>query len=118
MPSDVELLGRLYERFNARDIDAVLAALHADVAWANGVDGGHVHGRDDVRRYWTHQWTSIDPNVEPVGFSAGPQGEIIVEVRQTVRDLEGKLLAERMVGHIFRMEDGLVRRFDIRAATA
>jgi hypothetical protein len=31
-----------------------------------------------------------------------------------VRDLQGTLLAERMVGHIFWMEDGLVKRFDIR----
>jgi ketosteroid isomerase-like protein len=118
MSGDVELLGHLYERFNARDIEAVLAVLHADVTWANGVEGGHVHGRDDVRRYWMRQWASIDPHVEPVGFSAGPQGEIIVEIHQTVRDREGKLLADKRVGHIFRIEGGLVRRFDIRASTA
>lgn len=54
MPTDNrELLGRLYDRFNARDMEAVLAALHPDVVWANGMDGGHVHGRDGVRSYWT-----------------------------------------------------------------
>lgn len=31
-----------------------------------------------------------------------------------VRSLEGKLLLDRMVGHIIRLKDGLVRRFDIR----
>jgi len=117
MPDDVALLGHLYERFNARDIEAVLAVLHADVSWANGVEGGHVHGRDDVRLYWTRQWASIDPHVEPVAFSAGPQGEIIVEVHQTVRDLAGRLLADKRVGHVFRIEDGLIRRFDIDAGT-
>jgi hypothetical protein len=60
---------------------------------------------------------SIDPHVEPMDFSTGPQGEIIVESRQTVRDRQGKLLADKRVGHIFRIEAGLVRRFDIRAST-
>jgi hypothetical protein len=42
MDADVEILKRIYDRFNARDIDGVLAALADDVAWANGMDGGHV----------------------------------------------------------------------------
>ena len=47
--NDVEMLKRVYAGFNARDIDAVLAVLSDDVAWANGMDGGHVHGREAVR---------------------------------------------------------------------
>ena len=49
MDGDVELLKGLYDRFNARDIDGILTALADDVAWANGMDGGHVHGREAVR---------------------------------------------------------------------
>jgi ketosteroid isomerase-like protein len=41
---NVELLKRIYDRFNARDMETVLAALHEDVIWANGMEGGHVHG--------------------------------------------------------------------------
>ena len=36
MDGDIELLRRIYERFNAPDIDGVLAVLADDVAWANG----------------------------------------------------------------------------------
>src|SRR5215470_14969634 len=61
MDGDVELLKRIYDRFNARDIDGVLAVLADDVAWANGMDGGHVHGREAVREYWTRQWTLVSP---------------------------------------------------------
>ena len=113
---DVEFLMRVYERFNARDIDAVLAALHADVMWANGMEGGHVHGREAVRSYWTRQWATVDPRVEPTACSTGADGETIVEVHQTVRDLQGTVLVDQMVGHIFRIEDGLITRFDIRGA--
>jgi ketosteroid isomerase-like protein len=43
--TNADLVRRSYDRFNARDIDGVLSALAEDVAWANGMDGGHVHGR-------------------------------------------------------------------------
>src|SRR5437868_293201 len=114
MSSEVELLKLLYDRFNARDMEPVLTSMHEDVIWANGMEGGHVHGRDGVRSYWTRQWGIVDPHVEPVEFSSGSDGKVVVEVHQIVRDLQGKLLADQMVGHIFQIENGLVRRFDIR----
>ena len=71
MQEKIELLNYVYKRFNARDMEAVLAALHEDVMWANGMEGGHVQGRDAVRAYWTRQWAMVDPHVEPVSFSKG-----------------------------------------------
>ncbi len=68
MDGHVDLLKRLYADFNARNIDGVLAILADDVVWANGMDGGHVQGRDAVRAYWTRQWAIVSPHVEPVAF--------------------------------------------------
>jgi ketosteroid isomerase-like protein len=116
MSDEVDLLKLVYDRFNARDMETVLAAMHEDVIWANGMEGGHVHGRDEVRSYWTRQWTMVDPRVEPIAFARGPQGEMVVEVHQVVRGLSGHLLADKMVGHVFRIENGLIKRFDIRGA--
>lgn len=114
MSNQVALLKRLYEHFNARDMERLLAAMHDDVVWANGMEGGHVHGREGVRGYWTRQWAMIDPNVEPIEFTSGADGEFIVEVHAVVRDLSGNILDDRMVGHVFHIENGLIRRFDIR----
>jgi ketosteroid isomerase-like protein len=114
MPSDTGLLEHLYDRFNARDMEAALATMHPDVAWANGLDGGHVHGHDGVRDYWARQWAAIDSHAEPIGFSSGADGTTEVDVRLTARDLEGNVLFDKRGGHVFRMEDGLIRRFDIR----
>ncbi len=114
MSEEVEFLKHVYESFNARDLDSALVAMHEDVIWANGMEGGHVHGRDGVRNYWTRQWAIINPHVEPVGFTNGPDGEVVVEVHTVVRDLNGSLLTDKMVGHVFRIEKGLVKRFDIR----
>jgi len=114
MLSDTELLKQLYDRFNARDMEALLATMHGDVMWANGMEGGHVYRHDGVRNYWTRQWAMIDPQVEPVDFAASPDGATHVEVHQIVRDLKGNMLSDRMVGHIFRIDNGLIKRFDIR----
>ena len=121
MDDDIKLLERIYERFNARDMDGVLSVLTDDVVWANGMDGGYVHGREAVREYWTRQWAMVSPHVEPVGFRRAADGAIVAEVRQTVRDLEGKPLQgqthglkDKTVGHVFRVRRGKVARFDIR----
>lgn len=121
MDNNIEILKRMYDRFNARDIDAVLASLDDDVTWANGMDGGYVYGHEGVREYWTRQWAIISPHVKPEQFHQAPDGSIVVQVQQSIRDLEGKLLQDqthglqdKMVGHVFRFQDGKVVRFDIQ----
>lgn len=42
MNTNIGTLERMYDRFNAQDVDGVLVALSEDVTWANGMDGGHV----------------------------------------------------------------------------
>src|SRR5439155_505574 len=69
-PADRELLVKTYAAFNARDVDATLAAMHPDVDWPDGMEGGRVRGHPAVRDYWTRQWSRIDPHVEPRGFAA------------------------------------------------
>lgn len=113
MQTQQDLLVKAYAGFNARDIDAVLAVMHPDVVWANGVAGGYVRGREAVRDYWTCQWNSIDPHVEPQGFQSDENGKIAVDVRQVVRDLDGNLMVDRMVQHIYTIEDSLIRQMDI-----
>ncbi len=121
MKDDVDRLKHIYDRFNARDIDGVLAVLTDDVAWANGMDGGHVHGREAVREYWTRQWSVVSRHVEPVRFQHVAEGVVVAEVIQSVRDLEGRPLQgrthglkDKAVGHVFRFRDGKVARFDIQ----
>lgn len=110
---DRELLAGAYRDFNARRIDAVLARMHPDVTWANGMDGGHVHGVEAVRAYWTRQWATIDPNVEPLLIERDTKGRFVVKVHQTVRDLDGKLLLDTIVHHAYLIRNNLIERMDI-----
>jgi ketosteroid isomerase-like protein len=114
MPGGIDLLRHLYDCFNAHDMEAVLATMHRDVVWANGLEGGHVYGHDGVRDYWTRQWAMMDSRAEPISFSAGANGTVDVEVHLTARDRKGNVLFDTKGGHIFRIENGLIKRFDIR----
>ena len=109
----IELLRAAYAAFNARDIGAALPLMTTDVAWPRAFKGGFVRGPDEVRAYWTEQWSEIDPNVEPLAFYAEDSGQILVEVHQVVRDLAGTLLADDRVGHRFTIEHGLIQRMEV-----
>jgi hypothetical protein len=108
------LLQRAYDAFNARDIDGALALMQPDVDWPNGMEGGRELGHDAVRAYWTRQWQLIDPHVEPESFSDDEHGRVVVEVHQLVRDLDGALLADQRVQHVYTLSDGLIERMDVR----
>ena len=118
MSEHEQLLRRLYDAFNARDIDAVLAALQPDVDWPNAFEGGRVHGQAAVRAYWTRQFTLIDPRVEPEGFGVDDEGRTVVDVHQVVRDLSGAEIADGRVQHLYTLRDGLVERMDVRDGDA
>jgi hypothetical protein len=109
-----DLLKAAYAAFNRRDIDAALAVMHPEVEWANGMEGGSVHGHLAVREYWTRQWDVINPRVEPLSFEEAGIGRVLVKVHQVVRDLKGSVIADRMVCHAYAFEDDLVKSLEIK----
>ena len=111
--ADIALLHSAYAAFNARDIDAALALMTPDVSWPKAFKGGFVHGIEEVRAYWTEQWREINPHVEPLAFHQQDDGDMVVEVRQVVRDLAGALLADASAGHRFTIKDGRIQRMEI-----
>ena len=103
----------LYESFNERDLDAVLAAMAPDVDWPNGWEGGRLLGRDRVADYWERQWREIRPTtvVREVGERA--DGTVEACVRVVVRDLAGTVLARSDVTHVYEFDGSLVRRMTV-----
>ena len=112
--TEIELLRHVYAAFNRGEFETVLAKMHPDVDWPNGWEGGWVHGRDEVREYWKRQFQQIHSRVEPQGFRIEKDGRIAIEVHQVVHDNDGKLVADKMVGHVYQLEDGLIRNMEIR----
>jgi ketosteroid isomerase-like protein len=110
----MELFDDIYAAFNRRDVPAVLRRMTPEVTWPKAFEGGTVRGRDEVAAYWRRQWTEIDPEVTPVGYATDPDGRVAVTVAQTVRDLDGKVLDEATVTHVYRLDGGLVAAMEIR----
>jgi hypothetical protein len=82
------------------------------------MEGGRVHGHSGVREYWTRQWSLIDPHVEPAGFEAGEPGHTVVNVHQVVRDLDGNIILDQMVQHVYFIQNGLIKSMEIRDSVA
>ncbi len=107
------LIKRAYSAFNSRDIDTALSTFHSDVQWPKAFEGGYVSGHDEIRKYWTRQWNDINPNVEPIGFNERQNGTLEVTVHQIVKDLQGNLMFDGAVKHIYIIQEDLLRRMDI-----
>ena len=113
MAKNQALIKHAYAAFNARDIDAILKVMHPQVKWPKAWEGGYANGHNEIKKYWTRQWAAINPNVEPVGFDERNDGTIAITVHQIVKDLQGNLLFDGTVKHIYTLQDGLLRRMDI-----
>ena len=84
-----------------------------DVLWPNGWENGCVKGHSEVRDYWTKQWKSISPKVEPVAIKAKEKHKYEVAVHQIIKDLGGKLLSDGIVKHIYQFENSLIKSMEI-----
>ena len=110
---EIELLRAAYAAFNARDIDAALILMTPDVSWPRAFKGGFVRGPEEIRAYWTEQWSEIDGHVEPVAFHTEDAGQVLVEVHQVVCDRAGVVLASEHVGHRFTIEQDLIQAMEV-----
>jgi hypothetical protein len=108
-----DLIKKAYIAFNSRDIDMALSTFHPDVQWPKAFEGGYVSGQDEIRKYWTRQWTEINPNVEPTRFTERPNGTVEVTIHQIVKDLQGNVLFDGIVKHVYTLQDNLLQRMDI-----
>ncbi|HEX9980664.1 MAG TPA: nuclear transport factor 2 family protein [Flavobacterium sp.] len=107
------LIETAYENFNKRDINGVFQTMNPDVEWPNGWESGYLLGFDEIRDYWKRQWKEINPTVIPVRYKILSNDRLEVEVQQTAKDLDGKLLYEGRVKHIYSFENGLIKCMEI-----
>jgi hypothetical protein len=107
------LIERAYSAFNKRDIDGALALMTEDVSWPKASEGGKVVGKQQIRAYWTRQWGEFDPHVEPLAITEQDGGKLRVRVRQLVKNLQGDVLSDSEVLHVFTLNTGLIAAMDL-----
>jgi ketosteroid isomerase-like protein len=109
-----ELLLQAYAAYNSQDAAALVALISDDVDWPDD-DAGRLHGKDEVRAYWTEQWARTRTHDEPVGFSERNDGRTAVHISQVVRSLDGPAISKGQFLHLHRIEGGRIVRMDIEA---
>jgi hypothetical protein len=107
------VIEQAYSAFNKRDIDGALALMTQDVSWPKASEGGRVVGKEEVRAYWTRQWREFDPHVEPLAMSDENGGKTRVRVHQLVKSLQGDVLSDSEVLHVFTLNNGLIEALDL-----
>ena len=107
------IIEQAYSAFNQRDIDGALALMTPDVSWPRASEGGKVVGREEVRAYWTRQWSEFNPHVEPLAITGEDEGKVRVRVRQLVKGLQGEVLSDSEVLHVFTVSNGLIAAMDL-----
>ena len=96
-----------------------MALISDDVDWPDD-DASRLHGKDEVRAYWTEQWARTRTHDEPVGFSERNDGRTAVHISQVVRSLDGPLISKGQFLHLHRIGGGRDHRegsLDIASVT-
>jgi hypothetical protein len=83
-----------------------------DVRWPKASEGGKVVGKEEIRAYWIRQWREFDPYVKPLAISEDDEGRIRVRVRQLVKSVQGDILSDSEVLHVFSINNGLILAMD------
>ncbi len=117
MTSAQELIDLLYAAFNRRDVDATFALMSENVSWPKASEGGRVVGKQAIREYWTRQWAEFNPRVDPVEVIDREDCKVEVKVHQVVQALNGDVLSDTEVKHVYTVANDLVERMDIEEGT-
>ena len=107
------IIEQAYSAFNKRDIDGAFALMTQDVSWPKASEGGKVVGKEEIRAYWTRQWGEFDPLVEPLAMTEEDGGKTRVRVHQLVKSLQGDVLSDSEVLHVFTVNSGLIAAMDL-----
>jgi len=108
------LVAQAYSAFNRRDIDGTLALMSENVSWPKASEGGRVVGKQDIGAYWTRQWTEFDPHLEVLQVIDHEAGKADVKVHQLVKNLQGDVLSDTELWHVYTIANGLIERMDIK----
>jgi hypothetical protein len=93
MPETKTIIEQAYSAFNKRDIDGALALMTQDVSWPKASEGGKV--------------------VEPLEMTKEDEGKTLVRVHQIVKSLQGDVLSDSEVRHLFTVNSGLIAAMDL-----
>lgn len=101
---DRALLRQAYAAYNHQDLDALVALVSDDVDWPDGPR--RLHGKAQVRAYWTQQWSAARTHDQPVSLTRHHDGRVAVTIDQVVRTPDGIVTSRGRFLHLHRLQAG------------
>jgi hypothetical protein len=124
MPNNVEVIRGTYDAFTAGDVEAVLAAMAADIVWNEAENFPYADGNPYIGPEAIVEGVFSRLASEWIDFRVAPKeildaGDTVVALgRYTARHgASGRPLDVPFV-HVWRLEDGVIRRFQQYTDTA
>ena len=84
-----------------------------NVSWPKASEGGKITGKEGIRDYWTRQWAELNPHVDPLAITEDAAGKLRVHVHQLVKSLQGDVLFDGEVLHIYTLTNSLISAMDV-----
>lgn len=114
------LVRRLVDAWNRRDLDAILSCCHRDVEYVNApqaIEPGTRHGHDGVVLVMRRQWEAFEPDGRQEIVAVHEVSEDLVTEGKVTRSMPGsKRPLENRVAIRWSFLDDLVRRLEILGA--
>ncbi len=111
--SNIETVKKAYQSFNSKNAGAAICLMDENIVWPNTLDGGVVTGKKDLLAYWHRHFNQADYYTEPLCFEYKDDGTIIITVHAVVKTLDGELLKDQMVYHIYKAANGVIQSMTI-----
>jgi hypothetical protein len=86
------------------------------VDWRDG--NARLHGKAELRAYWTRRWEVTRTHDEPVEITDLAPDKTVVRILQVVSALDGSKISEGSFDHVQRFKGGLIARMDIQKVEA
>jgi ketosteroid isomerase-like protein len=124
MPNNVEVIRGAYEALAAGNVEAVLAAMAPDIVWNEAESFPYADGNPYVGPEAIVEGVFARLASEWVDFRVSPKevldaGDTVVALgRYTARHGESGRSLDIPFAHVWRLEDGVIRRFQQYTDTA
>jgi ketosteroid isomerase-like protein len=114
----VEVVRGIYDAFNRRDTDAILAAAAPDILVEDHgvIDGATYEGHDGVLRFLAFQADAFDASNAELEELIEADDEVVAVIRLRGEGPLSGIPLEGRFSHVWRIADGMVRRLRVYAS--
>ncbi len=116
MSAATDLIVRYYDALAHRDLEAVMAVMHPEAAFADFLEGGQVSGRAAVKAFFQYMFDTLAPDFDLLGLAVQPDGRIRADMQVATHDRSGHIWSDTRSYALYAVVDGLIHDIELQPA--